>query len=74
MKIDLEVKQVGDNYAWLYNENRYLFVELSDFCNYGQMLFDSVAHFTTKAASVTRQLVPKDIPYPRASYLIRLEA
>ena len=31
----IEVKQVDDNYTWLYNENQYLYVELSDFCNYG---------------------------------------
>jgi len=30
-----EVKQVDDSYTWLYNENTYLYVELSDFCNYG---------------------------------------
>ena len=29
------VKQVDDNYTWLYNENEYLNVELSDVCNYG---------------------------------------
>ena len=48
------MKQVDVNYAWLYNENQYLYVELSD----------SVEHFMTfnsKAASVTRQLVPKSI-------------
>jgi len=28
-------KQVDDNYLWLYNENQYLYVDLSDFCNYG---------------------------------------
>jgi len=33
--VKIEVKQVGDNYTWLYNENKYLNVELSDFCNYG---------------------------------------
>ena len=32
--VKIEVKQVGDNYTWLYNENQYLYVELSDFCNY----------------------------------------
>ena len=31
----IEVKQVDDNYIWLYNENQYLYVELSDFFNYG---------------------------------------
>ena len=31
----MEVKQVDDIYAWLYNENQYLNAELSDFCNYG---------------------------------------
>ena len=30
----MEVKQVDDNYTWLYNKNQYLYVELSDFCNY----------------------------------------
>ena len=29
--VKIEVKQVDDNYAWLYNENQYLNVELSDF-------------------------------------------
>jgi len=33
--VKIEVKQVDDNYTWLYNENQYLFVELFDFCNYG---------------------------------------
>ena len=33
--VKIEVKQVDDNYTWLYNENQYLYVELSDFCNYG---------------------------------------
>ena len=33
--VKIEVKQVDDNYKWLYNENQYLYVELSDFCNYG---------------------------------------
>ena len=33
--VKIEVKQVDDNYIWLYNENQYLNVELSDFCNYG---------------------------------------
>jgi len=32
---EIEVKQVDDNYTWLYNENHYLYVKLSDFCNYG---------------------------------------
>jgi len=29
--VKIEVKQVDDNYTWLYNENQYLYVELSDF-------------------------------------------
>jgi len=33
--VKIEVKQVDDNYTWLCNENHYLYVELSDFCNYG---------------------------------------
>ena len=33
--VNTEEKQVDDNYTWLYNENQYLYVELSDFCNYG---------------------------------------
>jgi len=33
--VKIEVKQADDNYIWLYNENQYLYVELSDFCNYG---------------------------------------
>ena len=33
--VKIEVKQVDDNYTWLYNENQYLYVELSYFCNYG---------------------------------------
>jgi len=38
--VKIEVKQVDDNYTWLYNENQYfenqyLYVELADFCNYG---------------------------------------
>ena len=33
--VKIEEKQVDDNYTWLYNENHYLYVELSDFCNYG---------------------------------------
>jgi len=33
--VTTEAKQVDDNYTWLYNENQYLYVELSDFCNYG---------------------------------------
>ena len=28
--VKIEVKQVDDNYTWLYNENKYLYVELSD--------------------------------------------
>jgi len=28
--VKIEVKQVDDNYTWLYNENQYLNVELSD--------------------------------------------
>ena len=32
--VKIEVKQVDDNYT-CYNENQYLYVELSDFCNYG---------------------------------------
>ena len=32
--VKIEVKQVLDNDSWLYNENQYLHVELSDFCNY----------------------------------------
>ena len=71
--VKIEVKQVDDNYTWLYNENEYLKVELSDFCNYGEMLLNSVAHFT-KAALVTRQHIPKDISHPRVSYLIHLAA
>jgi len=31
----IKVKQVDDNYTWLYNENQCLYVELSDFLNYG---------------------------------------
>ena len=34
-RVKIEVKQVDDNYTWLYNENQYLYVELSGFCNYG---------------------------------------
>jgi len=34
-RVKIEVKQVDNNYTWLYNENQYLYVELSDFCNYG---------------------------------------
>ena len=33
--VKIEVKQVADNYTWLYNENQYLYVKLSDFCNCG---------------------------------------
>ena len=33
--VKIEVKQVDDNNSWLYNENQQLYVELSDFCNYG---------------------------------------
>jgi len=29
--VKTELKQVDDNYKWLYNENQYLYVELSDF-------------------------------------------
>jgi len=32
--VKIEVKQVNDNCTWLYNENQYLYVELSDFLNY----------------------------------------
>ena len=32
--VKIEVKQVADNYTWLYNEIQYLYVELSDFLNY----------------------------------------
>jgi len=59
------VKQVDDNYTWLYNENEYLKVELSDFCNYGEMLLNSVAHFT-KAALVTRQLITPRHTVPKS--------
>ena len=45
--VKIEVKQVDDNDSWLYNENQYLYVELSDFCNYGQMLLELVASFMT---------------------------
>ena len=31
--VKIEVKQVDDNYTWLYKENQYLCVELSDFLN-----------------------------------------
>ena len=41
------VKQVDDNYTWLYYENQYLYVELSDFV------------IVMKVAPVTRQLIPK---------------
>jgi len=34
-RVKIEVKQVDNNYIWLYNENQYLNVELSDFFNYG---------------------------------------
>jgi len=34
-EVKIEVKQVDDNYTWLYNENQYSYVELSDFYNYG---------------------------------------
>ena len=30
--VKIEVKQIDDNYTWLYNENQYLYVELSVFC------------------------------------------
>ena len=35
--VKIEVKQVDDNYTWLYNynENQYLNVELPIFLNYG---------------------------------------
>jgi len=34
--VKIEVKQDDDNYTWLYNENQYLYVELSGFfCNLG---------------------------------------
>jgi len=33
--VKTEVKQVNDNNSQLYNENQYLYVELSYFCNYG---------------------------------------
>ena len=33
--VKIEMKQVDNNYTWLYNENQYLNVDLSDFCNYG---------------------------------------
>ena len=33
--VKIGVKQFDDNNTWLYNENQYLFVELSDFCTYG---------------------------------------
>ena len=29
--VKIEVKQVDRTYTWLYNENQYLYVELSDF-------------------------------------------
>ena len=29
--VKIEVKQDDDNYTWLYNENQYLYVELSVF-------------------------------------------
>jgi len=29
-RVKIEVKQVDDNYIWLYNENQYLYVELYD--------------------------------------------
>jgi len=28
--VKLDVKQVDDNYTWLYNEHQYLYVELSE--------------------------------------------
>jgi len=35
--VKIEVKQVDNNYTWLYNENQYLdlYVKLSEFYNYG---------------------------------------
>ena len=30
--VKIEVKQVDDNYTLLYNENQYLYVEISYFC------------------------------------------
>jgi len=60
--VKIEVKQVDDNNKWLYNENQYLYVELSDFCNYGSILLDSVAHFRTFNS------------YLRVLYLIHLAA
>ena len=33
--VNIEVKQVDDNYIWFYYENQYLYVELSGFRNYG---------------------------------------
>ena len=45
--VKIEVKQVDDNYTWIYYENQYLYVELSDFV------------IMMKVAPVTRQLIPK---------------
>ena len=33
--VKIKVKQTDDSDIWLFNENQSLYVELSDFCNYG---------------------------------------
>jgi len=33
--VKIEVKQIFDKETWLYIENQYSYVELSDFFNYG---------------------------------------
>jgi len=45
--VKIEVNQVDDNDSWLYKENQYLYIKLSDFVIMDKMLFDAVDHFTT---------------------------
>jgi len=62
--VKIEVKQVDDNYTWLYNENQYLYVELSVFLQLWINvvgLSSAFCDFQLKGVLVTRQLVPKSI-------------
>jgi len=61
--VKLEVKEIDDNYTWLYNENQYLYLELSD---------DSYPRHPIPKSVVSHSFGSIDIrvPYYRTSLLI----
>ena len=72
-EVKIEVKQVDDNNTWLYNENQYLYVELSDFLIMDK-LSSTVHKFQLEGSIGNKTTCTQDILYPRASYLICLAA